>query len=177
MDYCSFRLAWRRGNFSQNSTSIFLPPQCANAAPELYGKDTIRLGTLQRTQPEWTGNEIVTFRDFHFRGTGGYSVCVYHACTLDPATEKDVKDMPQGRQTCSEIQWAIVRLSRMLDQEQVSAGLNLSTRTVQRVLAHFHKYGTVPNEDDQPAKRDRSNNRHLRDIDVEVWHGYQSTVL
>ena len=88
----------------------------------------------------------------------------------DPVIEKHVGAMPQGRQTCTEIQQAIVRFSRMLDQEHIAAGLNVSTRTVQRVLAHFHAYGTVPNEDNQPAKRDRSNNRHLQDIDVEVCH-------
>ncbi|KAF9235450.1 hypothetical protein BU15DRAFT_34346, partial [Melanogaster broomeanus] len=73
--------------------------------------------------------------------------------------------MPQGQQTSSEIQWAIIRLSRMLNQDNISAALNVSNRTVQRVQAYFRAYGTVPNEDNQPEKRDRTSNRHLRDVE------------
>ena len=76
--------------------------------------------------------------------------------------------MPQGQQTCAEIQWAIVRLCWMMDPELVAAGLNVSTRTVQRIQSYFDSYGTVPNESNIAAKRDRSSNQHLQDIDLEA---------
>ncbi|KIJ06531.1 hypothetical protein PAXINDRAFT_20276 [Paxillus involutus ATCC 200175] len=79
--------------------------------------------------------------------------------------------MPQGQKTSSEIQWAIIRLARMLDQDQISAALNVSNHTVQRVQAYFCAYGMVPNEDNQPEKRDRTSNRHFQDVDVEFLLG------
>ncbi|KIK79674.1 hypothetical protein PAXRUDRAFT_833990 [Paxillus rubicundulus Ve08.2h10] len=60
--------------------------------------------------------------------------------------------MPQGQKTSSEIQWAIIQLSQMLDQDQISATLNLSNCTIQQVQAYFCAYGMVPNEDNQPEK-------------------------
>ncbi|KIK79329.1 hypothetical protein PAXRUDRAFT_834160 [Paxillus rubicundulus Ve08.2h10] len=60
--------------------------------------------------------------------------------------------MPQGQKTSSEIQWAIIQLSRMLDQDQISAALNASNCTIQQVQVYFCAYGTVPNEDNQPEK-------------------------
>ncbi|KAF8119206.1 Homeodomain-like protein [Boletus edulis] len=73
--------------------------------------------------------------------------------------------MPQGQKTSTDIQWAIVRLSKFLDHERIGMCLNVSTRTVQRVLSHFHATGTIPNEKggDEVVKRVR--NKHLRDID------------
>ncbi|KAF8833631.1 hypothetical protein BDN67DRAFT_865147, partial [Paxillus ammoniavirescens] len=47
---------------------------------------------------------------------------------------------------------------------QISTALNVSNRTIQRVQAYFRAYGTVPNEDNQPEKRDRTSNRHLQDF-------------
>jgi len=79
--------------------------------------------------------------------------------------------MPQGQKTSTDIQWAIVRLSKFLDHERIGMCLNVSTRTVQRVLSHFHATGTIPNEKagDEVVKRVR--NKHLRDIDVEFLLG------
>ncbi|KIK75123.1 hypothetical protein PAXRUDRAFT_173727 [Paxillus rubicundulus Ve08.2h10] len=60
--------------------------------------------------------------------------------------------MPQGQKTRSEIQWAIIQLFQMLDQDQISAAPNVSNHTIQQVQVYFHAYGTVRNEDNQPEK-------------------------
>lgn len=77
-------------------------------------------------------------------------------------------DMPRVHQTSPEIQWAIVLLSRILDFEQIAMSLDLSVRSVQRIVSHFHTHGTIPNPGDNVIKKERKGNRHLRDVDVEV---------
>ena len=52
--------------------------------------------------------------------------------------------MPQGQQAIPEIQWAIIGLAKLVDHEQIGLCLNLSTRSVKRVITHFHQYGTIP---------------------------------
>lgn len=79
--------------------------------------------------------------------------------------------MPQGHQTTPEIQWAIVRLSKYLDHERIATCLNLSTRSVQRVLAHFQTYGTIPNPCDGTVEKMSVGKCHLRDVDVEFLLG------
>lgn len=76
--------------------------------------------------------------------------------------------MPQGQQTTPEIQWAIVRLSKFLDHERIAMCLDLSTRSIQRVLAHFQTYGTIPNPGEGTIEKMRVGRRQLRDVDVEV---------
>ena len=80
--------------------------------------------------------------------------------------------MPQGYQTDPETQWAIVRFSGFVDDERIAMGLNLSTRTVKRVLAHYRAYGTIPNpkrnEEEEDEDEDGAGKGHLRDVDVEV---------
>ncbi|KAF8120461.1 hypothetical protein EV363DRAFT_1189650 [Boletus edulis] len=76
--------------------------------------------------------------------------------------------MPRGKQTLPEVQWAIVRLSKLglIDREQIAMCLDTSTCTVKRVLSHFNTYGTVPNPGDSTApQRERKHKRHLRDTD------------
>ena len=75
--------------------------------------------------------------------------------------------MPQGQQTIPEIQWAIIRLERLLTREQIAMSLNVSICTVKRVISHFHKFGTIPNSGEKEAT-ERKSKKHLRDVDVEV---------
>ena len=79
--------------------------------------------------------------------------------------------MGQGQKTSPEIQRAIVQLSRMLNHEQISAGLDVSTSTIRRVLAHFNQHGKIPSTEEEPEEEKQSN-RHLRDVDVEVRSMY-----
>ncbi|KAF9234994.1 hypothetical protein BU15DRAFT_65215 [Melanogaster broomeanus] len=79
--------------------------------------------------------------------------------------------MPQGCQTRPEIQWAIVRFSSFIDDERIAMCLNLSTRTVQRVLAHYRSYGTIPNSSRNVVEEDGTENGHLRDVDAEFLLG------
>jgi len=79
--------------------------------------------------------------------------------------------MPRGHQTIPEIQWAVVRLSKLLDHEQIAMSVNISTRSVKRVLAHFHQYGTIPNPGEDVVRKERVGRRHLSDVDVEFLLG------
>lgn len=79
--------------------------------------------------------------------------------------------MHRGQQTTPEIQWAIVRFSKFLDHERIAMCLDLSTRTIQRVLAHFRTYGTIPNPGDGTDEEMRVRKRQLRDVDVEFLLG------
>jgi hypothetical protein len=78
--------------------------------------------------------------------------------------------MPQGYQTGPETQWAIVQFSGFVDDERIAMCLNLSTRTVKRVLAHYRAYGTIPNpsRNEEKEEEDGAGKGHLRDEDVEV---------
>jgi hypothetical protein len=76
-----------------------------------------------------------------------------------------ITDMPQGQKVSSEIQWAVVRLSNFLNTEQIAMCLALSTRSVNRVNAHFRLHGSI--KDDKPNEL-HGTHRHLRDVDVEV---------
>ena len=76
--------------------------------------------------------------------------------------------MPQGYQTDPETQWAIVWFSGFVDDERIAMGLNLSTRTVKRVLAHYRAYRTIPNPKRNEEEEDGAGKGHLHDVDVEV---------
>lgn len=75
--------------------------------------------------------------------------------------------MPQGQQTVPEIQWAIIRLEKLLTREQIAMSLNVSISTVKRVVSHFRAFGTIPNSGEKEAT-ERKSRKHLRDVDVEV---------
>ena len=56
--------------------------------------------------------------------------------------------MQREQKISSEMQWVIVRLSRMLNKEDIATFLDLSTHFVQRVISHFQAHGTIPDEDE-----------------------------
>ncbi|KAL4076584.1 hypothetical protein V8B97DRAFT_1941824 [Scleroderma yunnanense] len=60
------------------------------------------------------------------------------------------------------MQWAIIRLSRLLNHEEITMSLDLSTRTVRRVISHFHAHGTISNADENSTQREHKDNRNLR---------------
>ena len=79
--------------------------------------------------------------------------------------------MRKGKKITPEIQWAIIRLSRLLSNDDISVSLELSTHTVRRVLSHFSSFGTIPysdKDDEEPTQDKPRSNQHLRDLDVEV---------
>jgi ABC-type Na+ transport system ATPase subunit NatA len=80
-------------------------------------------------------------------------------------TSNDLTDMRKGRKTSLEMQWAIVRLSRIIPHDEISMGLDVSTRTIRRVLSHFQTHGTIPEHSDLAEKQgdesEKKPNRHL----------------
>ena len=64
-------------------------------------------------------------------------------------TPKVLPEMGQGKKTLPEIQQAIMRLLRMLSHEQISTGLDVSTSTIQQVLAHFNEHGKIPSSKEE----------------------------
>jgi hypothetical protein len=78
--------------------------------------------------------------------------------------------MPQGCQTSTDIQWTVIQLSRLLDHERIAMAVDLSIRSVRRIVSHFRDYGTVPNPENDldTAPKEWKKGQHLRDVDVEV---------
>ena len=74
--------------------------------------------------------------------------------------------MPQGTKISSEIQWAILRLSKFLKSDQIAMCVEVSERSIRRVISHFRVHGTI--EGDKSVQEERKQNRHLRDVDIEV---------
>lgn len=81
--------------------------------------------------------------------------------------------MRRGKQSSPDIQWAVVRLSQLLTVEKIAMCLQLSTRTVRRIISHFHTHGVIPHQSENKdlAERECVRNRHLRDVDVEFLLG------
>ncbi|KAF9221319.1 hypothetical protein BS17DRAFT_810015 [Gyrodon lividus] len=69
--------------------------------------------------------------------------------------------MGQGQKISSEMQQTIIRLSWVLNIDQIAISLNLSTRSIRQVLSYFQIHGTIPNAEEQPAQDDCKGNRHL----------------
>ena len=84
------------------------------------------------------------------------------------ADPNDFVAMPQGQKVSPELQWAIIRLSKMISNDQIAIGLNLSTRTVRHVLSYFNANGNIPYPEEKPTESEKKGSRHLRDVDVEV---------
>ena len=74
--------------------------------------------------------------------------------------------MPRGTKISSEMQWAILRLSKFLRSDQIAMCVEVSERSIRRVISHFRVHGTI--EGDKSVQEDRKQNRHLRDVDIEV---------
>lgn len=79
--------------------------------------------------------------------------------------------MPRGQQPPPEIQWAVIRLSKFtcLDVERIAEGLELSVRTVKRIMSHFRAHGTVPNPGEDAAQNEHQLDRHRLNIEA---YGY-----
>ena len=76
--------------------------------------------------------------------------------------------MGQGKKMSPDIQWAIVRMLGRLSYDEISMYLDVSTRSVRRVMSYFRDYGIIPDAQDSSAQEERQKNRHLRGVDVEV---------
>lgn len=74
--------------------------------------------------------------------------------------------MPRGTKVSSEMQWAILRLSKFLRSDQIAMCVEVSERSIRRVISHFRAHGTV--EGDKTVQEEHKKNRHLRDVDIEV---------
>jgi len=77
--------------------------------------------------------------------------------------------MTQGKKIAPEIQWAIVWFSWMLSIEHIAAGLDLSPRSVRRVLSYFYMHGTVAGDQEQPVVTEIQGNRRLDEDNVKAW--------
>ena len=56
----------------------------------------------------------------------------------------------------------------MLSNEQIAMGLDVSTRSVRRVLAHFYANGTIPDDHKELVEQEDHKNRCLDEAGVEV---------
>jgi hypothetical protein len=74
--------------------------------------------------------------------------------------------MPRGTKITSEMQWVILRLSKFLKNDQIAMCVEVSERSIRRVISHFREHGTV--EGATSVQEENKRNRHLRDVDVEV---------
>ena len=72
--------------------------------------------------------------------------------------------MPRGTKISSEMQWAILRLLKLLRSDQIAMCVEVLERSVWR--AHFQVHGTI--NGDKSVQEERKQNRHLRDVDIEV---------
>ena len=148
----------------------FSPPPRLNVPSEFDGNYTIRLLQAPGILPELTGCKIDGFIFSEFRGLRDFvleSVSYRSTCM---SAQKYFTAMGQGRKVPSELQWAVVRLSRLLNHDQIASSLELSTRSIRRIISHFNIHGTIqdPTEDKDPDESNPRSHRHLRDVDVEV---------
>jgi hypothetical protein len=74
--------------------------------------------------------------------------------------------MPRGTKISSEMQWVILQLSKFPKNDQIATCVGVSERAIRSVISHFREHGTV--EGDVSIQEKVKQNRHLRDLDVEV---------
>ena len=74
--------------------------------------------------------------------------------------------MPRGAKISPEIQWVILRLAKFLKNDQIAMCVEVSERSIRRVISHFREHGTI--EGGTSVQEEHKRNRHLRDVDVEV---------
>jgi len=74
--------------------------------------------------------------------------------------------MPRGAKITPEMQWVILRLSKFLKHDQIAMCVEVSERSIRRVISHFREHGTI--EGGPPVQEEHKRNWHLRDVDVEV---------
>ena len=64
------------------------------------------------------------------------------------------------------MQWVILRLSRFLKNDQIAMCVGVSERAIRSVMSYFRAHGTI--DGGMPVDEEHKQNRHLRDVDVEV---------
>ena len=89
-----------------------------------------------------------------------------HAVFLIVACSDPLVAMPRGAKISSEMQGVILRLSKLLKNDQIAICVGVSERAIRRTIAHFREHGTI--EGSEPVPEESKGNRHLRDVDVEV---------
>lgn len=76
--------------------------------------------------------------------------------------------MGRGRSTPMEVHLIIVRLSDILRKEEISYYTGIPLRTVERILAYFHRTGTIKALDPRYFIEPRKSRRHLTNTDIQV---------
>jgi hypothetical protein len=51
--------------------------------------------------------------------------------------------MTKGRPISWDIQWVVVRMSRTVPLQEIAVYTDISIRSIERILAHFRKFGSV----------------------------------
>ena len=74
--------------------------------------------------------------------------------------------MPRGTKISSEMQCVILRLSKFLKNDQIAMCVEVSERSIRRVISHFQEHGTI--KGGPSVQEEHKGNRHLRDVNVEV---------
>jgi len=74
--------------------------------------------------------------------------------------------MAKGKAISVQIQWIVIRLSTRMSVDEIAMYTDIGVRSVQRIMAHFKKYGDRdPNLLKQPKPQPR---RLLCDYDIQV---------
>jgi hypothetical protein len=73
--------------------------------------------------------------------------------------------MPKGKPISEDLQWAIVRMARLVKIESISSYTDVSQRQIRRILAFHKATGNVTTAHD---RRRRGRRRHLTPEDVAV---------
>jgi DNA-binding transcriptional regulator LsrR (DeoR family) len=75
--------------------------------------------------------------------------------------------MPRGKRIPADTKLAILRLKKLLTNEQIATCLDISERSIRTITSEFQQHGTVEGSQ-QIAREEVKGKRHLRSIDVEV---------
>jgi hypothetical protein len=85
--------------------------------------------------------------------------------------------MTRGRFHSPEVQRIVIRLSATMPKEDISVYTGVPIRSVERIIAHFNKHGSVKTIDFRKETEERDR-RQLRSIDIRVSNARnQSKVL
>ena len=109
---------------------------------------------------------MVAFRSFGISGLGLWAAVRRLQYISSFECSNCLVVMPRGEKISPELQWVILRLSKLLMTEQIAMCVGVSERSIRRIISHFREHGTI--EAAQSVQEEHKFNGHLRDIDVEV---------
>jgi len=158
--YCPFQATWPRDLFTKKKTTQLrstISPQRLNRIHRKGHRWTRKISRKTIIAVRAVKDNFLSYRFFRVQ-----------AFIVQKFTDHQRSaDMAQGQKIHPQVQWAIIRLSKLLKNDQIAMCLDLSTRSVRRVLSHFSVHGTIPYPEEEAPEKRRGKS-HLRDVDVDV---------